>query len=208
MDNIKEKLASLADKDVEVTLDIGNGKIITLQGWLRALRTPLDVSYSLGTYNVFKDGKITNNGIGVSFDETNVSSIIPIEETEDAKILINEIREGNITVRWSMWSFSGGHTDGDYDEYLLYKDDMPYGRITVNMQHGISIWRNGQAFCTDVETEDFQEEVKLVLLKALKRDDKELAEKLMDSNGEIKLPGGFEDITREDVLNGTFNPFA
>ena len=109
--------------------------------------------------------------------------------------ILEQISNGNITVKWEGWSFGGGRDWGDWHGFKMYRNGKAYGHLSLGTNYmSIEIDKDGYA----IELSEKQgNEAYAVLLEAIKRDDKELMSKI---NG--NLPCGYEDISREDVLTG------
>ncbi len=116
---------------------------------------------------------------------------------------LDSIEEGLICVKWNGWNFSGGHTDGDYQEYSLFEGGVLIGYLQLGADT-ISIIFEDAAKTDDTlsvfNDKSIVERAENVLNKALARDDKEILAACGDEAGNIYLPSGFEDISRKQVL--------
>ena len=126
---------------------------------------------------------------------------------EDLEDILDKIENEYITVGFMEWVFTGGNTMGNWHSYTLSEGDIkgvihlhtdPDDRIKLFYQDGV------------FETEDYEDNKELykkadsIILKALARDDKEIIDKMTDNNGKIHLPQDFNDITRNDILEGRY----
>ena len=123
---------------------------------------------------------------------------------DNAVDILNEIRNGDLTVRWNEWFFAGGRDFGNEQRFtLIDKNGVKYGEIIANDIHGLTaIKADGTTIFREVSDKEIDNVAEKVLIKAVARDDKELV-KALSSNGKLKeLPADFCDISREDVFSG------
>ena len=119
------------------------------------------------------------------------------------KELLEQIRVGEITVKWNGWIFTA-RSCGNWHDFGLYRKGKECGYIKDG-DNGLTIEVDGENICENLKDEQLQISLEDILMMALKRDDKELADKLtVDANGNIFPPCDNCDITREDIINGTY----
>ena len=120
------------------------------------------------------------------------------------KELLEQIEVGNIIAKWNGWQFNGGNSIGNWHDFSLYKDGEECGFIRYG-DNGLSAKVNGKDLCEDLEEEHLEAYTERVLVKALKRDDKKLANKLF-ANGNKNFPFPVDncDINRKDILEDKY----
>lgn len=124
------------------------------------------------------------------------------------KIYHDEINEQNLNavlgllmigifeIHWRGWFFSGGHTDGDYHEFIMFQEDNVIGYLQINKTHGVSVVNSKEYKVTNITDEDTIKSVEIIVDMCLKRDDKQIYELCHG-----RLPEGSYDITLDDFLN-------
>ena len=118
--------------------------------------------------------------------------------------LLQQINDGLITVRWESWSFTGGSTWGNDQTFSLTKDDAPYGTIELNDNITVTLKVGSKTVLSAVEIEEAEFNTAFdTLSDAVRRDDKEIAEKLTSPDGSFRLPADYCDISRQEVLDGS-----
>lgn len=116
--------------------------------------------------------------------------------------ILQQIQNGDITVKWNRWSFSGGHTDGDWTEYLLFCKGKECGFVQDNSTHDeITLQCYGDYIYVNDARKEVVDKTREILEMAMKRDDKEFLEKLAWDD---ELPCDNDDISREAVMNGAW----
>jgi len=124
------------------------------------------------------------------------------------KEILEQIEVGNITAKWNGWNFNGESIIGNWHEFSLYEDGKECGYIKYG-DNGLCSELNGRnQFIEqeDLEGTHFEAYAERVFVKALKRDDKELANKLStNGNKNFPFPSDNCDISREDVLEDKYS---
>ncbi len=118
--------------------------------------------------------------------------------------ILDNIRTGKFTVKWGYWFFSGGRTYGEGHHYDILQNGIPVYSIMVNEENGLDIRKaDGENVCFELDEGNILTTTNVILINAVKRDDKELVKVLSDENGTfLGLPRDYGDISREDVLEG------
>ncbi len=119
----------------------------------------------------------------------------------EIEILISQIKNEVLTVKWDGWVFTGGRDWGDWTQYELYKNKEKYGSVEVNTRNGIEIMIGDELLVGDYNKEPLAATLEETLINAISRDDKEIAEKIT-IDGALCLPQDYGDISREDILTG------
>lgn len=122
--------------------------------------------------------------------------------------LIDKINSGELKVRYDSWNFSGGRDYGDWDAFKLYdKNDACCGFIDLNVSFNDAEFELDDIIPQDTVSGISDTDYNWIadyLVKALERDDKEFVE-ACTVDGELYFPRDYCDISREDVLNGTYD---
>lgn len=143
---------------------------------------------------------------------------LEIFSKEDVEIMkksrvLHAIKNGEVQVKWNSWFFAGGRDWGSSTNYTLFCDGKECGRIEDSEVDGLTVtigsfeWHEPMS---DSEygapaDKEFGETIRDEIEKAFIRDDKEFVDKI-SCNGEIYYPCDFEDISRDDVLSGRWEP--
>ena len=140
---------------------------------------------------------LDENGVTAKFTDSQLEIKDRVDRT------LTSIENGELTVRWNEWSFGGGW-GGNWQEYeLLDKTGRLFGYIQIGEDETIGIiFRNSKLKSVHGYEFDF-EKAKTIVEKALMRDDKEIVSICREEDGNIYLPTGSYDITREFFIQGT-----
>ena len=122
--------------------------------------------------------------------------------------ILNLIHKGELTIRWRYWFFSGGRPYGEGHQYDVFKKGEAVYMLALNDSNGLDIRKanSGESICLDFDDENIVKMARDVLNDAIKRDDTQIVAIMTTKDGKfLGLPCGYEDITREDVLEGRWS---
>lgn len=116
----------------------------------------------------------------------------------DSNDIVRKINNGDLTLMWENWFFSGGHGE-DHQRFTIFtKDGELFGHL--------------KAYADEIDIlvaaapDDSIYGIKLVdinkwLTKIIKRDDEKIYALCHDDDGDLQLPAAYNDISREEFLN-------
>lgn len=122
--------------------------------------------------------------------------------------LLDALNTEKLKIKYKGWSFSGGHTDGDFDEFDILENDEKLALLRVSTDHNEFEYSNynnsdySQDFnfeCSDYDYDDICDDI---YDKYLPRDDAEFCAKLTGADGKRYFPRDYGAISREDIMAG------
>lgn len=136
-----------------------------------------------------------------------------VEKFDD---VLDNLACGNVKIKYNRWSFSGGHTYGDFDDFDIIEDNKKIALLRINMNHNEIEYnpsfylRNddySQDLLAELNDEDYGNVCDDIYNNYLPRDDREFCVKITGADGQLYFPRDCGDVSREDIMSGKWITF-
>ena len=135
-----------------------------------------------------------------------------LEDLDKVQEIMDDIRSDKYRLRYKGWFFSGGRGEDAQMFDILDSKGNVVGYVNLN-DEGSEVGLNNFSFYNggwyNRSSKPVEELIRSTVYDMLPKQDAEICQIITDKNGQLCFPADFDDISREDLLTGTYEmPFA